>query len=298
VSIAVRLSPARRADIRLAYFLILPAAVVIAVVMFVPLFYALFASMYDDSGNGFVFLQNYIAFFRDPVALQALLNTVIYTALNLVLCLVLGVGMAVVLASLPLRLGNTLRAVFSMPLLISPIIVALIWRYMYDPQYGIVYWLLSLVGLDKSFGGLSQPATALICVCIADVWNVTPFIMLVVSAGLTTIPGELYEAARIDGAGATRSLFSITLPLLTKVLAVVTLIRGTDAFRVFDIIYGTTNGGPANSTYSLSLFAYKAAYQNNEMGYGMAVSIITLIALIILFSPLMRNTAQSREDLA
>jgi len=289
-----------RRDALLGLVLVLPAALTILIVMFIPLVYAVVASLYDHPGAdqaAFVFVDNYARFFQDPVAIRSLLNTALYTALNLVLCLLLGVGMAVLLASFPRRTGNVLRAIFSMPLLISPIIVGLIWRYMYDPQYGIIYWLLGLVGLDQAFGGLNASGTALISVVVADVWNVTPFILLVVSAGLTVVPDELYEAARIDGAGPFRILFRITIPLLSKVLAVVIMIRGTDAFRVFDIIYALTNGGPAYATSSLSIYAYKAAFEQGDLGYGMAVSILTLIALVILFGPLMRNSARRVDEL-
>jgi ABC-type sugar transport system permease subunit len=296
----VRVSMIRRKELLLGFCVIAPAAIVIASVMFIPLFYAIYTSMYEiKAGQApvFVFLGNYGRFFTDPVALRSLANTVGYTVINLAICLLFGVGIAILLDTLRPKVGNILRAVFSMPLFISPIIVALIWRYMYDPQYGFVYWLLGTVGLDQYFGGLTSPAWALVCVAVADAWNVTPFIMLVVSAGLTVIPEDLYEAARLDGAGPIRIVFNVTLPLLTKVLAVVALIRGTDAFRVFDIIYGTTNGGPANSTSSLSLYAYKAAYQQNELGYGMAIAIITLLGLILLFGPLMRNSARGKDDL-
>ncbi|MDR1441553.1 MAG: sugar ABC transporter permease [Bifidobacteriaceae bacterium] len=244
----------------------------------------------------FVFLGNYARFFSDPVALRSLGNTLLYTVVNLCVCLAVGVAMAVILSNLRPRVGNALRAIFSMPLFISPIIVALIWRYMYDPQYGFIYWALGEAGLQEHFGGLNSSAWALFCVALADAWNTTPFILLVVSAGLTVVPPDLYEAAKIDGAGPVRIMFQITLPLLAKVLAVVTLIRGTDAFRVFDLVYGMTNGGPANSTSTLSLYAYKAAYQNNELGYGMAISVITLVALVVLFGPLMRGSARGKED--
>jgi ABC-type sugar transport system permease subunit len=292
-------SPTRSSRSReglLGIILIVPAAATITAVMIIPLIFAVFASLYDyklgrAASMPFVFLRNYTRFFHDPLALKSLWNTALYTAVDLALCLILGVGIAVVLKTLRPRQANFLRAVFTMPLLISPIIVALIWRYMYDPQYGFVYWLMRMVGLGDWFGGLSRPSSALVSVAVSDVWNVTPFIMLVISAGLTVVPEELYEAARIDGAGAFRIFYRITLPLLSKVLAVVVLIRGTDAFRVFDLIYGMTNGGPANSTSSLSFYAYKAAYQNNEMGYAMAISVITLLALVLLFGPLMRNSA-------
>lgn len=289
-----------RADRRLAILLILPAAIAIFIVMIVPLGFALGASTFQYSLGQedravFVFLDNYVAFFTDPVALKSLLNTVIFTILSLGLCLVIGVGMSVLLKSLPTRIGNVLRAIFAMPLLISPIIVSLIWRYMYDPTYGLIYYVLGLVGL-QDFGGLTNSATALFSIVITDVWHAVPFIILVASAGLTVIPDELYEAARIDGAGAIRTLFSVTLPLLVKTLVVLILIRATDAFRVFDLIYGLTGGGPANATSSLSIYAYKQAYENNQMGYAMAVAVITLLGLVVLFGPLMRNSARGKDD--
>ena len=295
-----RTSSYARKDLRLALFLILPAAAAIVIVMIVPLGFALGASLFQYSLGQedravFVFLDNYVKFFTDPVALRSLVNTLLFTVLSLTLCMVIGVGMSVLLKSLVPRTGNVLRAIFAMPLLISPIIVSLIWRYMYDPTYGLIYWVLGLVGL-QDFGGLTDPSTALICIVITDVWHAVPFIILVASAGLTVIPEELYEAARIDGAGALRTLFSVTLPLLVKTLVVLILIRGTDAFRVFDLIYGLTGGGPANSTSSLSIYAYKQAYENNQMGYAMAVAIITLLALIILFGPFMRNSARGKDD--
>ncbi|WP_293173225.1 carbohydrate ABC transporter permease [Microcella sp.] len=268
--------------------------------MIVPLGFALIASTFDyslgqEDKAAFVFLDNYVMFFSDPVALRSLVNTVIFTVLSLSLCMGMGVGISVLLKSLTPRTGNLLRALFAMPLLISPIIVSLIWRYMYDPTYGLIYYLLGLVGL-QDFGGLTDSTTALFSIVLTDVWHAVPFIILVSSAGLTMIPEELYEAARIDGAGAIRTLFSVTLPLLAKTLVVLILIRGTDAFRVFDLIYGLTGGGPANSTTSLSIYAYKQAYENNEMGFAMAVAVITLLGLVILFGPLMRNSARGKDD--
>jgi ABC-type sugar transport system permease subunit len=285
-----------RRDQQLAVLLLLPAATAIFVVMILPLGFALYASFFDYSlgqeGNmTFVFLDNYLRFFSDPSALRALLNTVVLTALSLVLCLGIGVGIAVVLREIDPKAANFLRAIFAMPILISPIIVSLIWRYMYDPTYGLLHYLLSFVGM-QDFGGLTNSATALICIVIADVWHTVPFIILVASAGLTVIPEELYEAARLDGASALRILIQITLPLMAKVLTVLILIRGTDAFRTFDLVYGLTGGGPANATTTLSVYAYKEAFENSQMGFAMAVSIVTLICLTVLFAPLMRNPAR------
>lgn len=285
----------------LAGFLILPAAAVVFIAMIVPLFYALVMSLYDyklgqEAAGTFVFLDNYIRFFKDEVALQSLWNTLLFTAMALTLELALGIGISIFLLGLPMKMANFFRALFTMPLLISHVIVGLIWRYMYDPTYGIVYYVLGLFGLDSHFGGLQTTGWALFSIVIADAWHATPFIMLVVSAGLTSIPNDLYEAAKIDGAGPFRTMVNITLPLLSKVIVVVLLIRGTDAFRVFDIIFALTGGGPANSTSSLSIYAFKQAYENNEMGYAMAVSVLTLVGLILLFGSLMKNSAAGKED--
>ncbi len=282
-------------DQQLALWLLLPAAATVFLVMIVPLGYALYASFFDyklgqEDRMAFIFLGNYLKFFTDGTALHALGNTVLFTLLSLSLGLTIGVGMSVLLKSVAPATANILRAIFAMPILISPIIVSLIWRYMYDPTYGLVYYLLGLVHLN-GFGGLTNSLTALICVVVADVWHTTPFIILVASAGLTVIPDDLYEAARVDGANPLQMLFSITIPLLSKVLVVITLIRGSDAFRTFDLVYGLTAGGPADATSTISLYAYKQAFENNQMGFGMAASIVTLICLLVLFGPLLRRPA-------
>jgi ABC-type sugar transport system permease subunit len=244
-----------------------------------------------ESSGIFVGLDNYILFFHDKVAISALGITLIFTVVALLLELVMGIGIAVILVGLPPKLSKFLRAIYSMPLLVSPIIVGLIWRYLYDPTFGLIYQLLGKIGLANSFGGLSKPSTALISIIIADVWQTTPFILLVVTAGLSTIPHEIYEAARIDGAGFMRTLIKITLPMIGKIILLVTLIRGTDAFRVFDIIFALTGGGPANSTMSLSIYAFKKGFEQYQMGYAMAISLITMLILIIIFGPLVKRSA-------
>jgi multiple sugar transport system permease protein len=279
----------------LAIFLILPAVTVVIFAMLIPLGYGLVMSLFDyklgsETTASFVFFKNYVRFLEDPLAIKSLSITLAFTSLALSLEVTLGVGMAVLLRSIPGRWSRFLGALYSMPLLVSPIIVGLIWRYLYDPTFGLVYYVLSWFGLDSVFGGLEKPGWALFSVAIADVWETTPFVLLVASAGLANIPAELYEAARIDGANAFRSLVRITLPLLKKVLLVVIIIRGTDAFRVFDIIYALTSGGPGNSTLSLSIYAFQKGFDQYEMGYAMTISIITMVALMAVFAPLMKRS--------
>ena len=279
----------------LAVFLILPAVVVVFFAMLIPLGYGLVMSLFDyklgsEANATFIFLKNYVRFLEDPLAIKSLCITLIFTGLALSFELIVGVGMAVLLKSIPERWSSILGALYSMPLLISPIIVGLIWRYMYDPTFGLAYYVLSWFGLDSIFGGLEKPGWALLSIAIADVWETTPFILIVASAGLANIPKELYEAARIDGARARHALIRITLPLLSKVLLVVTIIRGTDAFRVFDIIYALTGGGPGNSTLSLSIYAFQKGFDQYQMGYAMAISIVTMAVLVAVFAPLLKKS--------
>lgn len=279
----------------LAIFLILPSAAVVIFAMLIPLGYGLVMSLFDykigsETSATFVFLKNYVRFLQDPLAIKSLGITLVFTGLALSLELLLGVGMAVLLKGIPERWARILGALYAMPLLVSPIIVGLIWRYLYDPTFGVVYYVLSWFGLDSVFGGLEKPGWALFSIAIADVWETTPFVLIVAAAGLANIPKELYEAARIDGANAWRSLMQITLPLLKKVLLVVIIIRGTDAFRVFDIIYALTGGGPGNSTLSLSIYAFQKGFDQYEMGYAMTISIMTMAALVVVFAPLMKKS--------
>ena len=276
-------------------FLILPSATVVIFAMLIPLGYGLVMSLFDykigsETSATFVFLKNYVRFLQDPLAIKSLGITLLFTGLALSLELLLGVGMAVLLKNIPERWARIFGALYGMPLLVSPIIVGLIWRYLYDPTFGVVYYVLSWFGLDSVFGGLEKPGWALFSIAIADVWETTPFVLIVAAAGLANIPKELYEAARIDGANAWRSLMQITLPLLKKVLLVVIIIRGTDAFRVFDIIYALTGGGPGNSTLSLSIYAFQKGFDQYEMGYAMTISIMTMAALVLVFAPLMKKS--------
>ena len=284
------------------YLLLSPAFLIILFVMLVPLFFGLTFSLFDyqfgRGGGGlgaFTFLRNYADFFRNTVGLQSLKITFMFTVMALAGELGIGLLIATLLMRIPPALGSVLRALFCMPMLISPIVVGLIWRYMYDPSYGMVYRFLETIGLKPLFGGLSTPGWALVCIAVTDMWETIPFMLLVITAGLAVIPPELYEASEIDGAGRFRQFFAVTLPMLKKVIAVVVLVRGGDAFRVFDIIYALTGGGPANSTLSLSIYAFKEGFIKYQMGYAMAISLITLAILAGLFGPLTRISTNPEQ---
>jgi multiple sugar transport system permease protein len=269
--------------------LMLPALFMILFIMVVPLCYGLMLSFFDvgfgvsDLQDKFTGIDNYMQFFKDNTAKKAVLNTLIFSFGAILGDLFFGTVGAVLLLKVGQRLSKILRPILTIPLLISPIIVGLIWRYIYDVK-GILYWFLSNIGLGiKDFPGVTSSATALLSTIIAHWWQVTPFVIIIITAGLLAIPEEYYEAAFVDGAGGFHSFFHISLPLLTDVYMVVFLTSGVDTIKVFDIIYSLTGGGPNNSSVSMSIYAYNQAFEQSHLGYAMALSIIAMIVTFIIF---------------
>lgn len=280
----------------LPVLLLMPTLFIVVVVMIIPLIYGVVISLFNyNVGAGlsrdtFAGISNYLRMFHDPVFWKSMKNTLVFSILAITGDFVLGTLTAVLLLQLRDRTGRFLRAVFTMPLLISPIIVGLIWRYVYDPASGILYWILGHFGITvNEFPGITSVSTAMISVVIAHWWQITPFVLIVVTAGLVSIDSSLYEAAEIDGAGGIRKFFSISLPLLKRVYMVIMIISGVDTFKVFDIIFALTQGGPANATVSVSIYAYKTAFETYEMGYAMAMSIFAMLVSLVIFGfPFMR----------
>jgi multiple sugar transport system permease protein len=280
----------------LPLLLMLPTLLVVFSVMVVPLLYGFTLSLFDVgfgkriSAQAFLGFSNYLKFFGDATALKAVFNTVSFSVGAIIGDLVLGTLCAVFLLKVPRFLSSTLRPIVTIPLLVSPVVVGLTWRYIYDPQ-GILYWILGLFGLGiENFPGVTSASTALLSTVITHWWQVTPFVIIVVTAGLLAIPEELYEAARIDGAGAFSTFFKITLPQLTKVYTVILLISGVDTIKVFDIIYALTGGGPNNSSLSLSIYAYSQAFEQSDLSYSMAISFTTMAITFLIFGiPFIRH---------
>jgi multiple sugar transport system permease protein len=283
--------------------LMLPTMLLIFFVMIVPLVYGAFLSFFSfdfgklDMANSAPVLSNYIKFFHDGTAVRSVINSVLFSAGAISGDMVLGTLASVLLFRLNKRSSAILRPVITIPLLVSPIIVGLIWRYVYDPQ-GILYWFLGLFGIGvEQFPGVTSQTTALLSTIIAHWWQVVPFIIIVLTAGLVSIPQELYEAAHIDGAGSFRAFQMITFPMLKSLYMVILLISGVDTIKAFDIIYSLTGGGPNNSTITISLYAYKQGFENVDIGYAMALSVIAMIVTLLIFGiPFIKhNIKRSRE---
>ncbi len=273
----------------LPLLLLLPALMLVVFVMVIPLIYGLFISFFHynmgaiDFCNDFVGFANFKRLFSDTVAFKSVWNTVRFSIGAIAGDMVFGTLAAVIIFQLTKREAAIVRPIVTMPLLISPIIISLMWRYIYDPQ-GILYWVLKRFGLGISaFPGVTGESTALLSVIIAHWWQVVPFYIIVLTAGLVSIPQELYEAAYVDGAGGLRAFKEITFPLLKKVYMVVLFISGVDTVKIFDLIYGLTGGGPNNSSISISIYAYNQAFSNVDMGYAMALSLLAMAVAFIMF---------------
>lgn len=287
----------------LPVLLMLPTLLIIFGVMIVPLGYGFMMSLYEvgfggnDLGENFRGLNNYLKFFKDMTAKKALLNTIIFSFGAITGDFFLGTVFSVMLLKISRKISVILRPVMTMPLLISPLIVGLIWRYIYDPN-GILYWLLNQVGLGiKHFPGVTSADTALLSTMIAHWWQVTPFVVIILTAGLLSIPEEYYEASRVDGASFGQEFFYITLPLLTNVYMVIFLISGVDTVKVFDIIYSLTGGGPNNATVSTSIYAYKQAFELSNLSYAMSISFITMLVTFLIFGiPFIRHNLKKAKS--
>jgi len=260
-----RTSRARRQFWRRAapYLFILPALLALAAFIAYPVGYSFWLSFRDYQlnmpilGKPWVGLENYRNLPRDEALVGSVEWTLIFAAFTVPIGFVLGLAMALVLNSPYLGIARgLLRGVFLLPMMLAGIVVGFMWRMLFDPEYGPVNHLLGLVGVGPVswFSDIRAAKTAVI---IAELWLSTPFVMLVLLAGLQGIPDEYLEAARIDGASSIQSFVQIVLPLLRPAIAVVIVIRTMDALRAFDLIYALTNGGPGTATSTVMTYNYR-----------------------------------------
>lgn len=282
-----------RDDRRLRVWLVVPALIGIWLVVGFPLLYALYVSLHEfvlSQGPGvgpLVWLQNYLSTLDDDLLIDASKNTIILTASVVSLEFLIGLGLALLLNNKRIRGRNVYLAILLIPMLMPPIAVGLIWRLLLHPELGIVNYGLGLLSLPKP-SWLGNPDLAMITVIMVDVWHETSFIMLILLAGLTALPGALYEAAMIDGAGRWQQFRFITVPLLMPTMLVAVLIRLIAALKTYDLIYILTRGGPGTSTETISYYIYRVAFVFLDMGQSSAMSFMLLLLIILLTILLMR----------
>ena len=226
--------------------------------------------------------QNWATLWEDARFWGSLAVTFTYFTVVLAIELVLGMAIALLLDSNERGFG-VLRALLTLTLVIPPAITGMMFLLMQDPEFGVITYVLEAVGLlDGQSPILATGSTALAGVMLADIWQWTPFMVLIFLAGLRALPPEPYEAAMLDGASPWQTFQRITLPLMSKVIAVAVLIRGIDVFRMFDYVFVMTSGGPGTSTYVLSLYAWQQTFSFIKWGYGATISIVSLLIILVI----------------
>jgi len=273
--------------------IIVPALVVLMAVFVYPLLYSAYMSLrfYDlarPQDARFEGLGNYLSILRGHEFARALKNTLIYAGVAVPIEFACGLILALALAQITHGRG-IIRMLLTLPMMLAPIALGLIWKFMYNDQLGVINWLFRELGLAKRPPlWLTDPDIALFSIVIVDVWATTPIVILLMLSGLLSIPSEYYEAAKIDGGGTLSNFWSITLPLLRPAILVTLLLRGMDAFRVFDIVYVLTKGGPAFKTDVLSYYAYRLAFTDRSIGHATALAWIMTVILLVAGSVLIR----------
>jgi len=254
---------------------IFPAILLLSLVTIYPIFYVLYLSLHRKllifDISRFVGLENYLFLFRDDRFWNALKKTVYFTGISVSLELILGLSIAILLQR-SFRLKGLVRALVLIPWAIPTVVSAKMWEWIYNTDFGILNFIIG-----SKINWLGTPFLALNAAVFMDVWKTTPFVVILLVAGLQVIPQEIYQAAKVDGAGRWDTFKTITLPLLKPVILVVLLFRTLDAFRIFDAIYVLTGGGPANATETLSIYAYKVLFQTLQFGYGSTLSVVVFL---------------------
>jgi multiple sugar transport system permease protein/N,N'-diacetylchitobiose transport system permease protein len=273
-----------KGEARFAFALLLPAAVVVFGVVLYPVARTFVISLFDVTSPlpgdyPFVGLSNYTRVFRDPAFYDVLGHTMYFTLVSTAAELTLGIAVALLLNA-PLRARWFWRSLVVLPWALPTIVNGALWRWIYNGQYGALNGLLETLHLSSTpHQWLGSPFLALNMVILADVWKNTSIVVFFILAGLQTISSDLYESARMDGAGAWAAFWRITLPLLAPSIAVVLILRTIEAFKVFDIIYVMTGGGPASGTQTVAFYTYLQAFSNQLFGYGAALAYLIVLAV-------------------
>jgi raffinose/stachyose/melibiose transport system permease protein len=286
--IQVRFSAGWRRSSSLPF--ILPALLIYGLFAVYPMVDALWLSFFDWDGvsadREWVGLENYVQIFtRDPVFWTAVQNSIIWVVLSLIVPTAIGLGFAVALDQ-KLRGRNVFRAALYLPAIIASIAVATMWSWMYNPIFGLVNATMEAIGLEWLIQDwLGDPDIALYSVLVAYVWQSTGVAMVLFLAGLQNVPSELKEAARADGANHRQTFRAVTFPALMPTFVVVTVLSIISSLKVFDLVYGMTGGGPAQSTQVLALWSYTQSFRLHDYGNGMAVAMVLLAVTLVVVVP-------------
>jgi multiple sugar transport system permease protein len=262
----------------------LPLVAVIVLFIVIPILGTFWTSLFRDVTylpTKFAYLSNYSRLLIDSDFWRSFRFTMLFVATAIPLEMALGMVFALILNE-RLKMRNALRATVLIPWAVPTIVAARTWELIYNYGYGLANYLVTLFGLsDAPINWLGSPASAFFALVLADVWKTTPFVAIILLAGLQTIPEEIYEQARVDGTNFLQRFLKLTLPMLRPVIAVALIFRTIDTIRILDLIYVVTGGGPGGSTTSLSLYGYRY-FNEGDFGYGSAVAVVAFVIAFLL----------------
>ena len=263
-----------------------PAVLVMAFACLYPVLSAFQLSLFDWSmgtpwsSARWVGLDNFVSAFSNPRVWSSLWTTLLFAGVCVSAEMVLGIAIALALET-PVRGMAFFRTLFILPMMIAPIAVGLTWRYLFDAQFGLINALLAVFGISAKLW-LADPSLAFTAIVIADIWQWTPFVFIMMIAALANVDSAVIEASRIDGANWWQMTFRVKLPMVMHVIAITLMMRLIDAFRVLEVIYVLTFGGPGDSTEILALHIYKTAFIGQQLGVAAAVSVLLLVVVAAL----------------
>ncbi|CDZ63341.1 carbohydrate ABC transporter permease [Neorhizobium galegae] len=273
---------------------VVPALIVIGAVIVFPWVFTLWMSVNSwtlGQEQTFAGLDNYIRLATDFRFWESLWHTLIFTVLAVVAPLFLGTLAALIFdAQFPLR--GFLRGVFVMPMMATPVAIALVWTMMFHPQLGVLNYLLSLVGIGPQ-EWIYNRYSVIPSLVLVETWQWTPLIMLIVLGGLASLPREPYESAEIDGANPWQKFRYLTLPMIAPFLMIGVIIRAIDAIKSFDIIYAMTQGGPGTASETINIYLYNTAFSYYDIGYGSAMAVVFFVIIVALSLVLMMVRART-----
>jgi multiple sugar transport system permease protein len=282
-----------RSQGRFAALLLLPSAIIVFGIILYPIIRTTIISFFEVNSavpvtTPFVGLRNYTNILSNHAFYSTIWRTLYFTIGSTALELILGMALALLLNA-PVKFRWLFRAIVVLPWALPTVVNGAMWRGVLNAQYGSLNALLTQLHLLHDYRSwLGTPTSALNMLIIADVWKTTPLVAFFLLTGLQSIPGDIYESTRMDGAGPVRTWFYITLPLLVPSISVVLVLRTIDAFKVFDLVYVLTGGGPANGTQTIAYFTYVQAFSDQRFGYGSALAEVIVVCILLLSAVYLR----------
>lgn len=272
-------------DERIRFILLIPAFIIMVLIFFYPVGYTFYLSFHDWTfftltNPPFIGLQHILGVFQDKSFYMSMYRTVIYVGVGVFLQLFFGFTLA--LAVNRMKIGHGIATtLLVLPMMVTPVVVGLMWKFIFDYNFGIFNYMLTLLGFEK-LALLSSNSLALPSIIMVDTWQWTSFMFITLLAGLKSLPNEPFEAARMDGATAWQTLRHITLPLMKRIITVTLVLRTAGSIKVFDQIFVLTGGGPGTATETTSILLHRKAFVDFDFGYGAALAIVLTVIVGII----------------